>query len=68
MGDEILVALDAKHLTSNSETWGKKPDELIKLDKTSAIFDLKGTLTFNSGLKVTFDMDEDLAKHLPVLE
>ncbi len=68
MGDEILIALDAKHLASGDETWGKHPKELIKLDKASAIFDLKGTLTFNSGLKVTFDMDEDLAKHLPVLE
>ena len=68
MRDEILIALDAKHLASGDETWGKSPKELIKLDKYSAIFDLKGTVTFNSGLKATFDLEEDLTDRLPVIK
>ncbi|UCD17497.1 MAG: hypothetical protein JSV44_00895, partial [Candidatus Zixiibacteriota bacterium] len=68
-GDIILVALDGKHVTGGaSETWGENPKELLKLEKKSAIFQMEGAVTFNSGLKATFDFEEDLQAKLPELK
>lgn len=68
-GDVILVALDAKHVAGGDpESWGENPKELLKLEDKSAIFRMDGTVTFNSGLKATFDLAEDVQSKLPELK
>ena len=64
-GDHILVALDEKHV-DQPETWGEKSKELVELKSPVSIFDLDGTITFNSG-QVTASCTEDLKAKLPKL-
>ena len=63
-GDHILIALDKKHTDPSSETWGVSPMEMKELKEPYSIFDLDGTLKFNTG-EVTFSCQESLKGKLP---
>lgn len=65
-GDHILIALDEKHVGQNIETWGEKPKELVELKGPFSVFDLDGTISFNTG-QVTASCKDDLRARLPQL-
>jgi hypothetical protein len=65
-GDQISVALDEKMHGGGDETWGEKATETKELKGPFSIFELDGTVSFNSGT-VTASCQEDLKAKLPSL-